>query len=296
MKYDSVQSALKHVVKELLSERAIETNPRGMNTREIIGHSIEITDPRNRIVNRGKVKPWSLAFAIGEFLWYMRGDNSLHTMSYYAPSIAQFSDDLQTLNSAYGYRIFGHHMAIPINQWKYVKDTLNSDSASRQAIIHIRVPSDSTYKSKDHPCTLSLQFLIRNNKLNLVTTMRSNDVMIGSSYDMFSFTMIQELMAYELSVELGSYYHQVGSWHLYERDFNAAKEFIKNEAQVYAMPHLDSGIEDMIKAEEEIRLDLPISNRPASGYWNDWYEVLLANKDKCYTPCLSNKCYMMNNE
>lgn len=281
MKYESVQSALISVVKELLSENAIETNPRGMNTREIIGHSIEITNPRNRIVKRGDIKPWSLPFAMGEFLWYMRGENSLSTMSYYAPSIAQFSDDELTLNSAYGYRIFGHHPSIPNNQWEYVKNTLRSDPASRQAIIHIRVPTDSTFKSKDHPCTLSLQFLIRNNKLNLVTTMRSNDVMIGSSYDMFSFTMIQELMAFELSVDLGSYYHQVGSWHLYERDFNAARDFIGNSTGVEEMPSLDRGVETMIKIEEEIRKGLPIVNKAKSNYWNDWFEVLLNYKNKC---------------
>ncbi|MFW0992295.1 thymidylate synthase [Vibrio parahaemolyticus] len=275
MVFDSVQSALINVTQRLLSNEALITNPRGMKTREIIGLSLEISNPRNRLIYRGKSKPWSLSFAMAEFLWYMRGENSLATMAHYAPSLSQYSDDNVTLNSAYGYRIFGHHNSVGYDQWDHVKAVLKNDSASRQAIIHIRTPNDSKIISKDHPCTLALQFLVRDNKLYMVTTMRSNDVMIGSMYDIFAFTMMQELMAFELGLQLGSYHHQVGSWHLYEKDLHIAEEFIKcSNKKLIAMDSMTEGVYELIEIEEKLRNHQPIEARELSKYWHDWYVEL----------------------
>ena len=51
------------------------------------------------------------------------------------------------------------------------------------------------FQHKDIPCTVSLQFLIRENKLHLFVNMRSNDVFLGLPHDIFCFTMIQEIIA-----------------------------------------------------------------------------------------------------
>ena len=46
--------------------------------------------------------------------------------------------------------------------------------------------------------------------------MRSNDVYLGLPHDVFSFTMIQEIVARLLGVEMGDYTHFAGSLHLYD--------------------------------------------------------------------------------
>lgn len=196
---------------------AQECAPRGLAIKELIDCNIEITNPLDRIIQTPDRKT-NVSYAFGELLWYLSGRNDLKTIGYYSTRMVSFSDDGLTLNSAYGYRIFGHHPMIGFDQWAHVKKLLTEDPDSRQAIIHLHTPNDK--KTKDEVCTLSLQFLIRAGKLQMITTMRSNDIVLGFTYDVFSFTMLQEMMAYELKVEIGSYFHKVGSMHIYERDFN----------------------------------------------------------------------------
>ena len=122
------------------------------------------------------------------------------------------SEDGVTVNSNYGHKI---HKFYGFDQWEFVRDMLKKDPLSRQAVIHIKDPG---VHPKDTPCTICLQFFIRDNKLHLTVYMRSNDVWMGFPYDVFNFTCYQIRMAMELGVDIGSYTHIAGSLHLYERD------------------------------------------------------------------------------
>jgi thymidylate synthase len=103
---------------------------------------------------------------------------------------------------------------------------LQKDSDTRQAVVALYRPNDCGISTKDMPCTLTLQFMIRNDKLNLIVNMRSNDLWFGGVYDIFCFTALQELMANELKVEVGLYYHHVGSFHLYEKNIKDVQDAI----------------------------------------------------------------------
>jgi hypothetical protein len=88
-------------------------------------------------------------------------------------------------------------------------------------------PSDladgATGQWADIPCTLSVQFLVRAGRLHAVTQMRSNDIWLGTPYDIFAITSLQRLIADELSLSYGEYVHNVGSMHLYSRDREKAR-------------------------------------------------------------------------
>lgn len=210
-----ISEAWLKVVKSL--GNAEEHAPRGKKIREHKNVSVTIENPKQRILDL-PIRKISLPFAFGELVWYLRGRNDVKMMSYYSKMMSSFSDDGLTLNSAYGYRIFGNHPSIPFNQWEDVVRRLKEDPDSRQAIIHLHTPNNQP--TKDEVCTLSLQFLIRNGKLDMVVNMRSNDIVWGFTYDVFSFTTFQELMANELGVEVGTYYHNAASMHIYEKDFH----------------------------------------------------------------------------
>jgi thymidylate synthase len=76
---------------------------------------------------------------------------------------------------------------------------------------------DLTHKG-DKPCTLSLQFLLRDDKLQLSVMMRSQDIILGTPYDIFMFSELQRTVARLLDVDAGKYVHHVGSCHFYVRD------------------------------------------------------------------------------
>lgn len=117
------------------------------------------------------------------------------------------------------------------SQLTAVVDRLKADPQSRQALITIWDPLQDLFvpDSKDYPCTVMLQFLIRDDKLQLHTTMRSNDAWLGVAYDFFMFTQLQLTVANVLDLEPGPYFHHAVSFHMYDRDFEASTKVVVNE-------------------------------------------------------------------
>src|SRR5213595_1649095 len=72
-----------------------------------------------------------------------------------------------------------------------------------------------------HVC-VQFELLIRNEKLELHTHMRANDVWLGVPYDVFAFTQLQQSVARALHRQVGQYVHHATSLHLYERDLERA--------------------------------------------------------------------------
>src|SRR5262249_31300879 len=141
----------------------------------------------------------------------------------YNSKLKQFAND-GLLKGAYGPRIRkwnGH-----IDQLAKARDVLMKDHTSRRAIIQIYDPSSVQEGDLDIPCTITHHFLIRRNRLNLFTTMRGQDVWLGLPYDVFYNTLLQELMADWLGVELGSYYYRADSFHIYSQDIIAAQPIL----------------------------------------------------------------------
>lgn len=206
---------------QALNEQAKNNFSAGSRDGAVVGEICDaaffVEDPTRNVVT-SDIRHMPLRYAIGELAWYLSGSNRVKDISRFAHKWEEISDDGVTNNSAYGYRIFDK---FEFNQWEYVKNQLQESPNSRQAIIHIKDPSNKP--TKDVPCTVYLQFLLRDNKLNLSVHMRSNDIWMGVPYDMFSFTFLQIKMAMELGVDIGSYTHYAGSLHMYERDWESAK-------------------------------------------------------------------------
>jgi thymidylate synthase len=272
------------------------SSPRGMKIKEKLGVQFRIKNPRDRLPFV-KARDFSLSYFVAETLWYMSGSNSTEWISYYATFWKNISDDGQTANSAYGARIFKTHPRIAggqLNQWEYVKTELKNDPDSRRAVIHIRTPDDSVHAVKDVPCTLALQFFIRDNKLDLHVNMRSSDIILGLVYDVPAFTTVQEIMANELDVELGEYVHTSNSLHCYERDFAMLDE-IANETSTIGFPMpvypKEFPINDLMEVENKVRkmthdelfaiflkFNDQAKNKSSSSLVNDWEYVLCSFK------------------
>ena len=241
-----------------------ESAPRSKRIKEILGYNICIENPKNKIIYC-PTRKMSLPYAVGEFIYYITGDNSLEFIQYYSNQFKNFTDDDKTINSAYGHRIFGYTNLIDFNQWEHVKKQLKEDIDTRQAIIHLHLPNNK--KTNDELCTLTLQFIIRNNKLNLFVNMRSNDIIWGFTYNVFNFTLFQELMANELNIEVGYYYHNAASMHIYEKDWNKLKH-IRNkkpknfnlEFNLDTITLNDKRLLKLIELEEIIRLSYDIND------------------------------------
>jgi thymidylate synthase len=200
-------------------------------------------------------------------------------MLYYNKRMGQFSDDGKTINSAYGNRMFRYRFrenqfsgsgldAWDRSQFTNVLEELKRDPDSRRAIMHINEPPDLDRAvcrgSKDVPCTLSIQLLIRDRKLHMLVQMRSNDVVWGLPYDVFSFTCLQEAFLQMLQREgvpvddLGNYVHTAGSLHVYDTHFSMAEEISKEpDLNVFPMQPINlDQLRDLAEIHEpDIRMN-----------------------------------------
>jgi len=229
----SVNEAFIKIAEKLYNNPEHISSPRSWETREALGAFIVINNPYDRLVNNVHRKI-SLKYLIGEWLWDERGSNSLSEINYYAKFWNSISDDKKTANSAYGHRILGINKFVIVNQWKWVKQQIIKDKETRRAVIFIGLPSDMKNKTKDFPCTISLQFLIRDNRLHLICNMRSNDLVLGFTYDVATVTLYQEKMLLELrkyypKLNMGKYFHVAGSLHIYKKHYEMIKQIINDQ-------------------------------------------------------------------
>ena len=203
--------------------------PRGRPTKEILAYRTHVsmnypivTIPERRL---------GYKFQAAEAAWILSGDNRVETIAPYSKEISQFSDDGVTFFGAYGPKI--------LSQIYHVVKSLVDDPISRQAFINIW--RENPPLTKDVPCTVSLQFLIRENMLHCVATMRSSDAWLGWPYDVFNFSMVAGYVAimlkdYNQYVKLGSLILTAGSQHLYEKHWDPIHNFLKNGTREWDWP------------------------------------------------------------
>ena len=213
-----------HLVHKILS-KGTEAYPRGLRTLEILANTsmVDMRFPANTIRPRIGHR-----FMAAEAWWILTGRNDVGSISPYSSSISTFSNDGLRFDGAYGPQI--------VDQIRYVVDSLYEDHESRQAVMSIWRPNPRP--SKDIPCTISVQWLIRpvyvcGNRqyvLHCVDTMRSSDAFLGFPYDVFNFSCLSAYIALCLRrrsvkygdgslacLELGTLMLTAGSQHLYEK-------------------------------------------------------------------------------
>ena len=170
--------------------------------------------------------PGSPAFAVAEAIWILSGSDDPWIYEY-NKKLLLYADD-GVLRGAYGPRL--RRWGGELDQLATIVETLRMDPDSRRAVIQLYDPARDGSGNKDVPCTLGFRFHLRGGRLNMSTTMRSQDVWLGLPYDVFTFTVIQELVAGWLGAELGDYHHHVDSLHLYESDIEKAVQVTRGES------------------------------------------------------------------
>lgn len=206
------------------------------NTLELLSSSLsfDMTDPvvlcKGRKVNYG--------FMFAEAAYIIQGWGNVRYLESHISKFGDYSDMYPLQQGSYGPPF--------VEQLRYVVETLQTNDESRQAVMTIWRPNPRL--SKDIPCTLSLQFLIRDNKLHTIVTMRSSDIFTGLIYDMFCFTAMSAVVLAFLDyndVKLGTCWINAGSSHLYKRDFDRIKK-IDNEMHHNSFSTWPHSYEDII--------------------------------------------------
>ena len=210
-------------------------SPRGMATIEVLGAHLCLTDPRRRLVDVPPTRVINPAFAVAETLWILIGSDESWIFDYNR-ALTRYADDGR-LQGAYGPRM--RRWGGRIDQLDQVRRLLARDPDSRQGVIQLFDPTWDTRGHRDVPCTLGYRFYLRSGRLHMHTTMRSQDLWLGFPYDIFAATLLQELLAGWLDVELGEYHHYVDSLHLYAAHTRSAASLPTEAEPSVSMPPVE---------------------------------------------------------
>lgn len=289
---------------------------RGGPTLEQLHATLTINDPRQRwvISRQPAINP---AFAIAEVVWILNGRSDAAFLNHWNPKLPLYAGDVQYYHAAYGFRL---RKEFGFDQLERAFGALSSNPNTRQIVLQIWNPQidfpDAAGKpvADDIPCNICALPKIRNNKLEWLQIMRSNDLQRGLPYNIIQFTSLQEMLAGWLGADLGAYSHVSDSLHVYERDVPDIKAIVKvNEVQntdSLALPRTDSdkvlaemsrvmeGMTERNLTQENLRA-LVSSQALPQGYQNmlvvvaadsarrrDWFEISEELMASCSNPAL----------
>ena len=197
---------------EYIHDQILQNGVEFGDTKALFNVGFYITDPNDsKIINRERKR--NEEYAEAEWQWYLSGNPKVSRLGDIYGKVPEIwkrmADEKGTVNSNYGW------------QWQrkaqidMVYEMLKQNPDTRQACISIYDGKEISDYAFDTPCTYAVQFTVVNNRLDMCVAMRSNDLWYGFCNDQYQFSKLQELMAFRLDIETGTYYHFAHNMHLY---------------------------------------------------------------------------------
>lgn len=235
---------------QLLHNTGQVQSGRDQPTRELVHVVFSLSDARQRLVFGRPINP---AFAVAEVIWILSGGNAAEFITAWNSRMSDYVDpDSVVFHGAYGHRL-GSQPALPddvgralrientgeslrLDQVRAAYDALMHSPDSRQIVLQIwdsdRDLPDPEPRSVDVPCNLVSHLMVRNDRLEWLQVMRSNDLMWGTPYNFIQFTTLQEIIAGWIGVEVGNYVHVSDSLHVYQRHWNNLENVAADEGDL----------------------------------------------------------------
>lgn len=244
----------------------------GQLTREFVNYTFTIDSALNRLPSPSAIPPtFSLLTAAARFVWMMAGSDRMESIRHYSQGVEKFTDDgFVVPGSSYGRRLF--YAQVGLDQIANVVRILKEDRSSRRAMATVFQPEDTARDSADIPCTYGLSFLIRDDQLHVTTIMRSNNAWTLLPYNIFEFSLLDEVVACRIGVPIGSYTHHCISLHLYETDFLDASSWLDEDpSEAVPMARLGdlstfSNVKKLLQLEEHSRAEYTRIDRMINGW------------------------------
>lgn len=237
--YQTIDEAYREVLRDVYNNPDYKAAPRGLPIREKVDYSFSILCPTSEPIKTADAERNKVIedYTRKEVELYDSGTNKVADFARASKFWEKLANPDGTINSAYGFLIWkyysctSHFSDRAMTPWEWAKESLESDKDTRQAIMRFSLPEHQWQGNKDQTCTMHGNWLIRDNKLNLTITMRSQDVVLGLVYDLPWFCSLMDKMLEELKdkypdLQKGKYTHIAHSMHIYERDEEKVRKMI----------------------------------------------------------------------
>lgn len=241
------------IVKQALEEDGVEIETRNGKALEFPEPcAITYNEPLERVLFYPE-RDANPIFHFMESLWMLAGRQDLKWIQSYNKRMAEYSDDGEILQGAYGYRwryhfndAFHNTSEERFRQYENLKGTkyeslgslpffpekwepndqighiihrLRTYPNDRRCVLTMWDPKTDLVRhneSKDIPCNTHIYFGIRDNKLNMTVCNRSNDMIWGAlGANAVHMSYLLEYIAMKVNVEVGTYTQFTNNLHAY---------------------------------------------------------------------------------
>lgn len=182
-------------------------------------------------------------FHIVEAAWMLAGRDTLKDLTPYVKRMASYSDDGgKTQPGAYGYRWRNWFKGPPGgetgDQIVWAIKRLRANTQDRRVVIAMWDgevdPHAADAGSADVPCNLTVLPWVSGGKLHITVTCRSNDMVMGAyGANAIHFSMLQEYLAGQIGLPMGTYTQFSNNFHMYINDAGVDLETWKPERDPY---------------------------------------------------------------
>lgn len=269
-------------LRDLLRSPEFVTSPRGMKILENTNVALVLENPLSCLYSNQR-RSSQKKYISAELLWYFMGRKDVEFIKDYAKFWTSIQNEDGTVNSAYGNLVFTKKNRFGYSQYDWALKSLIKDRDSRQAVLHFNMPEHQYLTNKDFVCTMYAIFQLREDRLNLTVSMRSNDVILGLPTDVAFFATLQGQMLSHLKskypdIRLGTYTHIANSLHLYEHHFKLVEEMFDHDFTREEIPPVGR---DLVYADGTPSIDFKVmfdrAKDPDSSYPDPLYSWIHQN-------------------
>ena len=178
---------------------------------------------------------------VNELLWFLSGSTNINDLD--ATIWNAWATETGELGPIYGkqWTAWPTKDGKTINQIDYVLELLKNNPNSRRILFHgwnCEYLPDETQSPQENaengkmalpPCHLIYQFNVTDNKLSLMCTIRSNDLLLGNPFNTAQAALWVHILCQQTGLELGDLIMSIGDAHIYNNHREQVKTQLERE-------------------------------------------------------------------
>jgi len=211
------------LLQRLLDEGRPKPDRTGTGTRSLFGHQMrfDLADGFPLVTT----KKVHLKSMIHELLWFLRGDTNVRYLQENGVRIwDEWADADGELGPVYGHqwRSWGARDGATIDQIAEALRLIRETPHSRRILVSAWNVADLPAMALA-PCHALFQFHVADGRLSCQLYQRSADIFLGVPFNIASYALLTEMMAWVTGLEPGDFIHTFGDVHLYDNHIIQAR-------------------------------------------------------------------------
>lgn len=234
------------LMKKVIEDGQQRQDRTGTGTLSIFGHQMRFDLSLGfPLVTTKKVHFKSV---VHELLWFLKGDTNVSYLQENQVRIwNEWADENGDLGRVYGaqWRSWQAPHGESVDQIQNVLKSLKEDPYSRRHLVVAYNPGELDQMALP-PCHAFFQFYVADGKLSCQLYQRSADIFLGVPFNIASYALLTEMMAWELDLKPGEFIHTIGDAHLYLNHLEQAKTQLAREPRPLPRLHLNREVKNVL--------------------------------------------------